>query len=173
MARGPLRITRAGRPSSLGRPGPGTLDFALRSVRGGKRRVMEELAPLAMEFEPRLERAVVRWAQLTPWQRRFVMLEDLAAHAGMTPGEFLAAVVRASFEFTEDITDLIVASALPEVVVASVKRALTPNGIEDRWLLLEHMGFLNGPQPTGSAARNGSTVATANAGPTCDSPPAA
>lgn len=134
---------------------------------------MEELAPLAIAFEPRLERAVVRWAQLTPWQRRFVMLEDLAAHAGLTPGEFLAAVVRASFKFTENITDLIVASALPEVVVASVKRALTPNGIEDRWLLLEHMGFLRGPQPTGSAARNGSTVATANAGPTCDSPPAA
>jgi hypothetical protein len=53
MARGPLRVSRDGRIPNLKRPGPGTLDFALRSVRGGRRMVMEELAPRAMEFEPR------------------------------------------------------------------------------------------------------------------------
>lgn len=99
---------------------------------------MEELAPLAMEFEPRLERAVVRWAQLTPWQRRFVTLDDLATHAGLTQGEFLGAIARASFEYTDSLADLIVASALPEIVVAAAKRARTPTGFEDRWMLLQH-----------------------------------
>ena len=55
MARGPLGVTRAGRssPGTVKYGGPGTLDFVLRSVRGGKRAVMEELAPAAVEFEPR------------------------------------------------------------------------------------------------------------------------
>ena len=57
MARGPLGVTRAGRPKTVKHLGPGTLDFALSSIRGGRRRVMEEIAPLAMDFEPRLERA--------------------------------------------------------------------------------------------------------------------
>jgi hypothetical protein len=58
MARGPLRISRASRVPTVKHLGPGTLDFALRRVRGGKRSVMQELAPLAMQFEPRLELAI-------------------------------------------------------------------------------------------------------------------
>jgi hypothetical protein len=119
--------------------GLGSLDFALRRVRGGKRAVMEELAPLAMQFEPRLKPAIQKWQQLTPWRRRFVTLDDLAAEADLTEGEFLAAVVRVGFEFTHSITDLLVACAFPDVVVASIKRAKTLNGFEDRQLLFEHM----------------------------------
>ena len=91
MARGPLGVTRAGHPRTVKHGGPGTLDFTVRSIRGGRRRVMEELAPLAVDFEPRLEHAVTRWQELTPWQRRSVTLDDLAAEAGLTGGEFLAA----------------------------------------------------------------------------------
>ena len=142
------------------------------SIRGGKRRVMEELAPLAIEYEPRLQHAVVRWAQLTPWQRRFVTLDDLAAHAGLAPGEFLGAIARASFEFTSSISDLIVGTALPEIVVASVKRALTPDGLEIGLLLLQHMGFFDNAQgavsPDSASAANNT-----NGGPTRDLPPTA
>lgn len=139
MARGPLRISRAAQPRTVKHLGVGSLDFALRSVRGGKRAVMEEIAPLAMEFEPRLEPAIRKWLALTPWQRRFVTLDDLAAEAGLTPGEFLGAIARASFEFTKSITGLIIASSYPKVVQASVKRALTPEGIEDRLMLIQYM----------------------------------
>ena len=68
MARGPLGVTRAGRasPHTVKHGGPGTLDFTVRSIRGGRRRVMEEIAPLATDFEPRLEHAVTRWQELTP-----------------------------------------------------------------------------------------------------------
>jgi hypothetical protein len=99
---------------------------------------MEELAPLASAFEPRVEPAIVRWAQLTTWQRRFVTLDDLAAHAGLTQGEFFGAIARASFEYTGTLADLIVASAVPEMMVAATKRACTPQGFEDRWMLLQH-----------------------------------
>jgi len=98
-----------------------------------------EMAPLAIAHEPRVEQAVEAWRQLTPWQRRSVTLEDLAAKAGLTPGEFLGAVVRASFEHGGPITDLIIASAFPGVMRTAVKRALRPNGVEDRALLMEHM----------------------------------
>ena len=129
------------------RPRPGTLDFALRSVRAGKHRAME-LAPNAIAFEPRMEHVVQAWSQLTPWQRRVTPLEDLCAAADMKPSEFLSAVVRASFEFTNDITDLLVATAFPEIVHAAVQRARTPHGVEDRRLLFEHAGFLGDHDPT-------------------------
>jgi hypothetical protein len=104
---------------------------------------MQELAPLAMQFEPRLELAIHKWHELTPWQRRFVTLDDLAAEAGVRNSEFLAAIVWAGFEFTHHLTDLLVACSFPSVVAASVKRAKTPNGIADRQLLYEHMSALS------------------------------
>ena len=145
MARGPLGVTRAGRssPTTVKCGGPGSLDFVLRSVRGGRRRVMEELAPLATDFEPRLERAVTRWQQLTPWQRRSVTLDDLAEEANMSNGEFLGVIVRAAFEWTHDLTDLIIACAFPAAVAAAAKRAQHPDGVLDRQLLFEHMSALS------------------------------
>jgi hypothetical protein len=143
MARGPLRISRAAHPRTVKHLGPGTLDFHLRHVRGGKRAIMEEIAPLAMQFEPRLEPAIRKWHQLTQWQRRFVTLDDLATEADLTKGQFLSAIVRAGFEFSEGITDLLVACAFPSVVAASVKRPKTLNGSADRQLLFEHMSALS------------------------------
>jgi hypothetical protein len=114
---------------------------------------MEELAPLAVQFEPRLKPAIRKWQQLTPWRRRFVTLDDLAADADLTEGEFLAAVVRVGFEFTHSITDLLVACAFPDVVVATIKRAKTLNGFEDRQLLFEHMNAYSARQQAADKAR--------------------
>src|SRR5262245_9307736 len=61
---------------------------------------------------------------------------------------------RASFELTGRVTDLVLAGALPDMVVASVKRALTPEGVEDRKLLLAHMGFFEGATPPSSSGTN-------------------
>ena len=143
MARGPLGVTRAGRPKTVKHLGPGTLDFALSSIRGGRRRVMEELAPLAIDFEPRMEPAVRKWQELTPWQRRSVTLDDLAEQAGLPKGEFLAAIVKTAFEWTHDLTDLLVASAFPAVVAAAARRAEHPDGVLDRQLLFDHMSALS------------------------------
>ena len=141
MARGPLGVTRAGRssPTTVTHGGPGSLDFVLRSVRGGKRAVMEELAPAAVEFEPRMEPAVRKWCELTPWQRRSVTLDDLADIAELKKSEFLAAIVRAGFETTHQITDLIIACAFPAAVAAAAKRAQHPDGVLDRQLIFAHM----------------------------------
>ena len=147
MARGPLRVTRAGRIPRVGRPAPDSLEFLFQNVGVSKRRVMEEIAPMALGFEPRLGPAIQRWLQLTPWQRRFVTLDDLAEGAGLTRGEFIAAIARAAYELTGSVSGLILASALPEMVAASVKRALTPEGFEDRIALLVHAGFFE-PRPS-------------------------
>ena len=143
MARGPLGVTRAGRRPTVKHLGPGTLDFVLRSVRGGKRAVMEELAPAAVEFEPRMEPAVRKWCELTPWQRRSMTLDDFADQTELPKSQFLAAIVRAGFEATHLITDLIVACAFPAAVAAAAKRAQHPDGVLDRQLLFEHMSALS------------------------------
>ena len=165
MARGPLGVTRAGHasPRTVKHGGPGTLDFTVRSIRGGRRRVMEELAPLAVDFEPRLEHAVTRWQELTPWQRRSVTLDDLAAEAGLTGGEFLGAIVRAAFEWTHDLTDLIIASAFPAAVAAAAKRAEHPDGVLDRQLIFEHMSALRIKTALGRAAEHARRGAGRNA----------
>jgi hypothetical protein len=144
------------------------LDFALRSIRGGKLKFME-VAAQGIRFEPRIATVVETWQKLTPWQRRCVKLEDLAADAGLTPGEFLAAVVRAAFELTADVTDLLVACAFPDVVAASVKRARTPHGIADRQLFFEHMDAVRSAR---THQRVGSTIRRSDAEKTSADRPA-
>ena len=160
MARGPLGVTRAGRSPTP--PGPGTLDYALRSIRGGKKRVME-LAPSAVAFEPRLAQVVEKWQQMSTWQRRTTTLDDLAAEADLPPGEFLAAITRAAYEFGSTLTPLLVMAWSPHVIKASAKRALNlRKGFPDRKLLLEHVfaqwrdaddvgSRVEAPQPGGRA----------------------
>ncbi len=160
MARGPLGVTRAGRSPTP--PGPGTLDYALRSIRAGKKRVME-LAPMAVAFEPRLAEVVDRWREMSAWQRRTTTLDDLAAEADLPPGAFVAAVVRAAYEFDSALTPLLVVAWFPGVIKASAKRAMNlKKGFPDRKLLLEHMfsewrhardvgNGMDTPQPGGRA----------------------
>jgi len=154
IARGPLRLTRAGALPTLTPPGPGTIDFALRHIRGGKRDVMD-YARSAVAFEPRLAPVLTMWEQLTPWQRRKVTLDALVTQVGdLAPGEFVGAVARAAFELTGGVTDLIVTAALPELIVTVVKQARTLNGYQDRRVLLEHAGFLPTRQPVAVQLRD-------------------
>ena len=164
MARGPLRISRAGTLPPLTPPGPGTIDFALRHVRGGRRDMMQ-YASLAAEFEPRVVPIVARWDQLTPWQKRVTTIDALVAQVGgLTPGEFIAAVARAAFEFTEGLADLCVAAALPEVVARTVRSAKRLNshiGQRDRMALLAHAGFVPRPQTVAVEPRDASPTTPA------------
>jgi hypothetical protein len=66
-------------------------------------------------------------------------LDNLAEETGLPNGEFLAAIVRAAFEWTHDLTDFLVACAFPGVVAAAAKRAEHPDGVVDRQLFFEHM----------------------------------
>ena len=138
MARGPLGVTRAGRSPQLTPSPPGTLDYLLRSIRGGKGHFMA-LAPAAVKFEPRLAPIVDRWQQMSTWQRRTTTLDDLIAHADLSPAEFLAAVVWAAYETGSTLTPLLVMAWSPHVIKASAKRALNlKRGFQDRRLLLEY-----------------------------------
>ncbi len=165
MARGPLGVTRAGRSPTVAPPVPGTLDYLLRSLRGGKAVIMETLAPAAVQYEPRLQAVLDRWQQRTPWQRRMTSLDDLLAEADLSPGAFLGAVVRAGYEMQALITPLVLALALPGVITASAKRAqvLGPAGFPDRKLLLEWW-FSGGMQELADAAAKQPAPASASPG---------
>ncbi len=137
MARGPLGVTRAGRSPTPAMPG--TLDFLLRSIRGGKKRVMK-LAPAAVNYEPRLVPIVEQWQQMSAWQRRTTTLDDLVAHADLSPGEFIAAVAWAAYETGSTLTPWLVMEWAPDVIKASAKRAQNlKKGFPDRRLFIEHM----------------------------------
>ena len=161
MARGPLGVTRAGRSPKVTPPVPGTLDYLLRSLRGGKAVIMNSLAPAAVQYEPRLQAVVDRWQQRTLWQRRMTSLDDLLAEADLSPGAFLGAVVRAGYEMQALITPMVLALALPGVITTSVKRAqvLGPAGFPDRKLLLEWW-FSGGMQKLAEAGQQAAPAAT-------------
>ena len=163
MARGPLGVTRAGKSPTP--PVPGTLDYLLRSLRGGKAVIMNSLAPAAVQYEPRLQAVVDRWQQRTPWQRRMTSLDDLLAEADLSPGAFLGAVVRAGYEMQALITPLVLALALPGVITASAKRAqvLGPAGFPDRKLLLQWW-FSGGMQELADAGAKPPAPASASPG---------
>lgn len=111
----PLGVTRAGRNNSPTSPGPGTLDYALRSIRAGKKRVMA-LAPMAVTYEPQLAPVVEQWRQMSTWQRRTTTLDDLLSEANVPPGAFLAAIVRAAYELDSTLTPLLVMAWSPGVI---------------------------------------------------------
>ncbi len=136
MARGPLGVTRAGKSPTPAMPG--TLDYLLRSIRGGKKRVMA-LAPAAVNYEPRLVPIIEKWQQMSAWQRRTTTLDDLIAQADLSPGEFIAAVAWAAYETGSTLTPWLVMEWAPDVIKASAKRALNlRKGFPDRKLLLEY-----------------------------------
>ncbi len=85
-----------------------------------------ELAPAAVNYEPRLVPIVEQWRQMSAWQRRTTTLDDLVAQADLSPGDFLAAVAWAAYETGSTLTPLIVMALSPHVIKASAQRALNP-----------------------------------------------
>jgi hypothetical protein len=75
-------------------------------------------------------------------------LEELCEAVGLAPGRLLGKVAEAMYEFNADVSNLLAAVAHPDVVQASINRALQPKGVEDRKIQFLHSGFL--PAPRGS-----------------------
>lgn len=136
MARGPLRIATGMvlRPP-VPRPPIGSLDFALQGFPGGSKGFMET-ARLATHLDTRLKRIVGTWEALSPRRRAHTWLEDLCRDVGIDPGEFLALVTRALYDFNRSISGILTAEALPEVTSAGIARACTPRGLADRRMFL-------------------------------------
>ena len=85
------------------------------------------------------------------WQQRTMTVDALVVQVGgMTPGEFIAAVARAAFEFTGGVNDLYLAAALPDVMARTIQSAKRLNSIigqRDRMALLADAGLLSAPRP--------------------------
>ena len=140
MARGPLRVTRAGR-IPYATPAFGTLDFVSRLLPGGKQWFID-YARLARDTDPRVDKVVTTWDQLSRYKQNLVSLEELCAAVGLVPGEFFAIAARACFECNGGVTMLLAAMAYPQIMEAAVTRACTPQGIRERRIFFEWTGFL-------------------------------
>jgi hypothetical protein len=143
-------------------PGSGSLTLATRYVEGGRATVLSYIQLAAMNGN---DSALTFWhvyADLTPSDQAIVSLDDLCAASGIAPKAILMAIAASGFDAGCDIANLVAAHLHPKVVQASVDAALTPEGIEDRKLLLQHAGFI--PVPKGqSIVINASSHATAQA----------
>ncbi len=106
-----------------------------------------EFARLAAELDPKLAAMIEDWDRMKPALQKSVDLDLLCELHGIDPARFIAIGGEAGRRFRDDASVLIAAINMPAVVAASVKRALTPEGIRDRRMLLEHAGLL--PVPKG------------------------
>lgn len=118
-------------------PGGG-LAYAARALPGGRASLME-LARLSES--PKVKEIVAEWDKLTPTRRGKTRLEVLCDSFGLSPGEFLGAVVKAAFEHNTDISKLILAVNTPRIVQKSVQQALKQKGFKDREMLMQAAGI--------------------------------
>jgi hypothetical protein len=127
-----------------------TLSSVLKFIRGGKKSFME-LARQAPNIDPSLASVIEEWDRLTPTAQRGVNLNQLCEIKGIDPFHFLGVVAEAGLKFSNNASVLIAALSLPKIVQCSIKRALTPEGVEDCKMLFQHAGFI--PSPKGTEVR--------------------
>ena len=92
--------------------------------------------------DPQVLSLVTRWDTLSHYDQRRMSIEELCEAVGLAPGKLLGKVVEAAFEFNSDVSNLIAAVMHPDVVQASINRALQPKGVEDRRIQFLHSGWL-------------------------------
>lgn len=123
-------------------PEPFTLDYAFRHV--GGRQAAIDLARLASASDRRLLKVVERWERLSESQQRdqYRLLESLCRAADIDPSEFLGLCVAIAHKFHVDVSSILTAVTLDDVVMAGVEQAKRPNGTRDRELLYQTKGLI-------------------------------
>jgi hypothetical protein len=143
---GVVRRTGISKSRQPGTKFKGTLAYAASRIQGG-RTVFMEYARIASQSDERLMPLVEKWDSLSKSDKRYVNLDDLCEAVGIRLGMVVGAVADAAFEYNADVSKLMAAVAHPAVVQATIDSALTPQGVQDRRMLHQHLGFV--PTPTG------------------------
>jgi hypothetical protein len=148
---------RHGRPLSAAIREParrviGTLGYALHKIPGG-RKTFIEYARIAAEENEDVACFMEVWDALSLHEQIRIPLDQVCIEScSITPGELLGAVTAAAFDWGANISNLLAATYLPEVIDASAKYAKRKDGIKDRIAMMQHSGFV--PMPRNSVNVN-------------------
>jgi hypothetical protein len=124
----------------------GTLGYALHKIPGG-RKTFIEYARIAAASSDKVRVFVECYEDLSTRERDGIPLDQICIEsAAITPAELLGEVVKAAFEFGQDVSALMAATCLPEVVGASIREAKKARGFKDRQALMQHSGFVPIPK---------------------------
>jgi hypothetical protein len=154
---GGVAVRRNGRPLSAAiRRQPcrviGTLGYALHKIPGGRKTFIEyaRIAALKNEY---VACFVEVWDRLSGHEKVAIPLDQVCVEsASITPGALLGAVAEAAFDWGADVSNLLAATCLPEVVEKSIQFAKRKDGIKDRLALMQHSAFV--PMPKSSVNVN-------------------
>ena len=148
-----------------------TLDYLASRFPGGRDGFVEMMR-LAHDLEPGLAPIVQAWDDLPRYKRRHISLDVIAeANAKLDVAKITGLVTEASVRYGINLSNMLAGLAHPQIVAASIKRALQPDGTQDRRMQFLHSGFLphegsvfNVSATAGAAAQSVSSAAV-NAGP--------
>jgi hypothetical protein len=119
-----------------------TLDHLASSLPGG-RDAFVEMMRLACDIEPGLTPIVQAWDDAPRYKRRQMSLDTIAlANATLDVAKIAGIVVEASVRYAMNLSNLLAGLAHPSIVQASIKRALEPEGVQDRRIQFLRSGFL-------------------------------
>ena len=144
-------------------PFKATLDHLASSFPGGRDGFVEVIR-LGCAIEPGLAPIVQVWDDLPRYKRRQTSLDTIAeANAELDVAKIAGLVTEASVRYGINLSNMLAGLAHPQIVAASIQRALQPDGTQDRRLQFLHSGFL----PHEGSVFNVSATAGAavNAGP--------
>lgn len=135
-------------------PGFQSLSFATRYIDGGRDKFLEFVQLAVLE---EYADAIKWWsvfADLLPYERETVSLDDVTAAAGVRPSRLMSIVVSCAMEMGRDVGNLIAAMTHPLVVAAATKSAQVITGedkdigFKDRQMLFQHHNFIPAPKGT-------------------------
>ena len=136
-------------------PFKATLDYMASRLPGGKKAFMD-LMRLACEIESGLAPIVQIWLDTQPRDRRNLSIDQMCESApGISTARIAGLVMESAMTWGLNTGNMIAALNHPEVVEASVARALTASGVQDRRMQFLHSGFL---KPEGATINVSSTA---------------
>lgn len=146
-------------------PGIQAISAAIRFLPGGRDRFIEYVQLGALNADEICLKFWQIWAELTPAERQIASFDDVVAAAGIKPAELLGRVVTHAVNMGLDAGRLIMATAHPQVLDASITAALRqdPLGQTERFRLLEAQGVLPVPQKGPVVAISANATAQAGA----------
>lgn len=115
----------------------------LQHAEGGVPQVIEALR--ASDEEDALK-FIEKYESLSESDQGKVTIEEVSVAAGVRPIDLLGVATKALFQNALTVAAIIASTAHPQVVEKSIERALMDQGVRDREMLHQAMGFLPAPK---------------------------
>jgi hypothetical protein len=136
------RLDRGATVKLVTLPGVQGLSHATRFIDGGRDAFIEWVQ---LAVQNRNEVAIKWWAvyaELPPYPRSIVSLDDVCAASGVKPSELMPVVVSTAMAIGMDVGNLVAAAMHPKVVAAHIRSAAHVGGEHAEIHLKDRMAFL-------------------------------